>query len=412
MSVPAYPLFSDRRLKDLLEECRVRLLESVDSINESRLINSKAEDEVESLLETHLPIPLKLLEDEILTDRQDVELEFHRAGLNLRPMSPRPRRVGTIVTFHVPFEGDPSLWKHQPSSFTTNPPLAKIEDAELVLAYEVAGRDSSEVRKEFDKDLAEIRKWLGWIERDITQASEVVRAGAQSRFNDRRKRVLDSEAVLSRLGFPLKRRAAAPPTYRVPEIRRKVELPRTPPAPSAPNREPLEPTLGETEYEHILSVINNMVAVMERSPTAFRGMKEEDLRQHFLVQLNGQYEGQAFGETFNFEGKTDILIRWQGKNLFIAECKFWRGQSSLVEALDQILAYATWKDTKTAVLLFNRQRQLSEVLEQIPVAVKAHPNYTRDLPCSFETGFRFCLHHRDDKKREIIVTILVFEIPS
>jgi hypothetical protein len=38
-------------------------------------------------------------------------------------------------------------------------------------------------------------------------------------------------------------------------------------------------------------------------------MREEDLRQHFLVQLNGQYEGQATGETFNFQGKTDILIR-------------------------------------------------------------------------------------------------------
>ena len=27
-------------------------------------------------------------------------------------------------------------------------------------------------------------------------------------------------------------------------------------------------------------------------------MKEEDLRQHFLVQLNGQYDGEATGETF------------------------------------------------------------------------------------------------------------------
>ena len=50
-----------------------------------------------------------------------------------------------------------------------------------------------------------------------------------------------------------------------------------------------------------------MVAVMEWSPRAFVGMGEEDLRQHFLVQLNGAYEGQATGETFNFEGKTDIL---------------------------------------------------------------------------------------------------------
>ena len=82
------------------------------------------------------------------------------------------------------------------------------------------------------------------------------------------------------------------------------------------------------------------------------------------------------------------------------------------EALDQILRYTTWRDTKTAVLLFNRGRHLSDVLEQIPTLAREHANYTRDLPFGSETGFRFCLHHRDDPKREIVVTVLVFEIPQ
>jgi hypothetical protein len=41
----------------------------------------------------------------------------------------------------------------------------------------------------------------------------------------------------------------------------------------------------------------------------FAGMGEETLRAHFLVQLNGVYEGHATEETFNFEGNMDILIR-------------------------------------------------------------------------------------------------------
>ena len=43
----------------------------------------------------------------------------------------------------------------------------------------------------------------------------------------------------------------------------------------------------------------------------------------FWFELNGHYEGGASGETFNYEGKTDILIRVQGKNIFIAECEYW-----------------------------------------------------------------------------------------
>jgi hypothetical protein len=31
------------------------------------------------------------------------------------------------------------------------------------------------------------------------------------------------------------------------------------------------------------------------------------------------FKGQATGETFNFQGKTDILIRVEGKNVSIAE---------------------------------------------------------------------------------------------
>jgi len=86
-----------------------------------------------------------------------------------------------------------------------------------------------------------------------------------------------------------------------------------------------EPALAEAEYENILGVMKSMVRVMESSPHAFSTMKEEDLRQHFLVQLNGQYQGGATGETFNYEGKTDILIREKERNVFIGECKFWKG---------------------------------------------------------------------------------------
>ena len=59
-----------------------------------------------------------------------------------------------------------------------------------------------------------------------------------------------------------------------------------------------------------------MSLVMEYSPKAFADLGEEALRFHFLVQLNGQYEGEATGETFNGEGKSDIIIRQGGANVF------------------------------------------------------------------------------------------------
>lgn len=155
-----------------------------------------------------------------------------------------------------------------------------------------------------------------------------------------------------------------------------------------------------------------MVSVIERSPRTFARIREEELRQHFLVQLNGQYEGQATGETFNFEGKTDIYLRVDNRNVFIAECKFWAGPKVRTETVDQLLGYASWRDTKTAIFLFNRRRELSRVLAQISPTVTDHPNFVREIAYGGETDFRFALHHRDDRERELTLTLLVFEVPS
>jgi HEAT repeat protein len=189
------------------------------------------------------------------------------------------------------------------------------------------------------------------------------------------------------------------------------EIAVSPPSQEKSKAEPLTVPTDMQQYEEILSVLSNMVTVMERNPKTFEGIEEEALRDHFLVQLNGKYKGQATGETFNKKGKTDILIRVDGKNIFIAECKFWGGEKKLKETLDQLLGYTAWRDTKLALLLFNRNKNFSAVLEQISEVMKNHPTFTQELSYPSETGFRFILHHPEDKNRELLLTVLAFEIP-
>ena len=155
-----------------------------------------------------------------------------------------------------------------------------------------------------------------------------------------------------------------------------------------------------------------MALVMERSPSAFAEMDEEALRSHFLVQLNGHYQGQATGETFNYEGKTDILIRANGKNIFIAECKYWAGAKKFVESINQLLGYVSWRDTKTAIIIFNRNRNFSQVLGAIPGSVRAHPNFKKDVDDNGEGRSRHVFAHRDDRNRELLLTVMAFDVPQ
>ncbi len=57
-------------------------------------------------------------------------------------------------------------------------------------------------------------------------------------------------------------------------------------------------------------------------------------------------EGTASGETLSGAGKTVILIRWQGSVLFVAEYKVWTGAKAVGPAIDPLLSYLTWRDSR------------------------------------------------------------------
>jgi hypothetical protein len=158
--------------------------------------------------------------------------------------------------------------------------------------------------------------------------------------------------------------------------------------------------------------MSNMVRVMELSPRAFGDMGEEDLRWHFLLQLNAQYEGNATGETFNYAGKTDILIRQDGRNAFIAECKFWKGEKALLETIDQLLSYLSWRDTKAAVLVFNRNVNFGDVLATIAAAAPRHPCFKHEISRSGETEFRYLFGQAGDANREVTLAVMTFNVPA
>ena len=147
-------------------------------------------------------------------------------------------------------------------------------------------------------------------------------------------------------------------------------------------------------------------------PSTYRDKSEEDIRDHFLLFLEPNFEGSATGETFNKSGKTDILLRHEGKNIFIAECKFWRGKSSFLSTIDQLLGYLTWRDSKAAIILFVENKEFSSVLTTIKETTPNHPNYLREVGNTEETWFNLILHLEGDREREVKLAILVFHFPK
>lgn len=397
-------LFESGELTGFLDIWKQDLLKEIDQVARDYILGVSPTDLCDHLAEKYyLEVP-SLREDDIeIIDYGELSIPHGYGG--------KYPGKGTFVTFAVPFDGSAKLFYYQPSTrdMSSSPNGRVGEDGALHLSYVRADHDEGTLRKMLEADVAAIRKYLTWVANNVKPFDDQLVSLIEKRIAARRRKLLDDDGLVEALGFPMRKRDDVPHTYAVP-VKRKSPAIERPKATSVPYKP--EPELAMNEYENILDIVSNMVTVMERSPRAFVDMEEEDLRQHFLVQLNGQYNGQATGETFNYQGKTDILIRADGKNIFIAECKFWRGKKALLQTIDQSLGYASWRDTKTAIILFNRNKELSGVLKSIPDAVKSHPNYKRDKEYPSETGFRYVLHHKDDKNRELLLTIMVFDVPQ
>ncbi len=404
-------LFQSQRLGEFLDDRRAEMTREVDGISSEDILKASVTDLNGTLIEKYT-VECPVLEKESMRqdDPREVEIDVTEgAGRYPRRRDRRYFEKGTRITVVVPFTGDARLFYTLPSRLGREVPSAGVSTSELSLVYERAPSDTGDLRREVHGGIANIEWYLEAVAEEVTRYNDALPRDVSSAVDNRRKQALQHKGLVEGLGIPVRRREDAPPTYVVPVTQRKPVIETVPCSES--QFEP-EPRLEMAEYEQILTIVQNMALVMERSPSAFEQMQEEDLRQHFLVQLNGQYEGEAAGEVFNFEGKTDILIRHEGRNVFIAECKFWDGAKSLTEAIDQLLSYATWRDTKTAIILFVQRKSFSDVLAQIPGTVREHPAHKRDDAPQGETQFRFVLGQPGDTSRELILTVSAFHVPS
>jgi len=316
-----------------------------------------------------------------------------------------PSANGVFITISIPFEGRREVLAIRPTMTQGGCPDADIGQSELKIKYH--GSDARILATNIDQHRRVIEQHLKNAANDLKGFDTELQSRARLAIQQRRDKFYSENRIVEGIGIPILRREETPPTYPAPELRRKP-LTASPPIAQKPS----EPTVDLTEYDHILEIVSSMVKVMERSPLTFSHMEEESLRDNILVNLNGHYQGQATGETFNSSGKTDILVRAKDANIFIAECKIWRGPKAYLESIDQLLKYVTWRDTKTSIILFNRQKNFSAVLAQIPEVTKEHPNYKSTVEYNSDTAFRFIFRNANDPNKELWLTVVAFDVPA
>lgn len=130
-----------------------------------------------------------------------------------------------------------------------------------------------------------------------------------------------------------------------------------------------------------------------------------------VLVLEPRFESSTTGETFNKSGKTDILIRYEKSNVFVGECKFWRGQKQHQETIDQLLSYLTWRDSKSAIIYFVNTKEMVAPLRAIEETTSQHPCFVRSTGKRDDSWFDYTFHLPGDMSRQLYLSILCFHFP-
>lgn len=404
-------LFYGKDLGQLIRAYEAEVMKEVEGWDKNKVLAASEPDLIAYLVEKYTLDPPRILKDQVhVADEGECQIDVSHRFEYDNWGRPGPHLVpGQYVTIAIPFEGDGGLFGFRASSYTTGAVRGRVAGQVVQITFRDVELKAEQVRQEIDNTVREIERYLEWTVNDCSAWNQRLPTIATQCLHHRKTRLLQQSNMVSALGLPMKRRPESAANIAVPVARKKRPLV-VPPTPKAAFKP--EWALPDAEYDYVLEIVGRLSLTMERSPSTFANMHEEQIRDLILVNLNGHYEGDATGETFNAQGKTDILIRADGKNAFIAECKFWEGPKTLTAAIDQILGYLTWRDTKAALLVFSKNVDFSKVLEGIAATVPQHPSYKRELKRVSDTHVRYLFSQPGDPDRDLYLAVLAFNVPK
>ena len=316
-----------------------------------------------------------------------------------------------IFEVHIPFKGEGKAFGWYGSIRPVGAKTYSISASALVVRLSVHREGVESLDKIIEKELDFLETYLQELRHMIPRWNENLKATVEDALRRRnveleKKRTFEKK--MAALTVPIRRRDEGVIETIVP-IKRKGLKPT--PVTSASEK---SWSIEQRMYEDILKSMESMVKVMERSPSTFCNMGEEALRDILLVNLNGIYEGAVSGETFNGSGKTDILLRWEDKNVFIGECLIWNGAEYLRHKMDdQLFNYATWRDSRLVLIVFSKNVEFTKVISSMRDTVQSHSQCVRlDNSYTHESGARYIFHRKDDRQREFQLTSLAFHVPQ
>ncbi len=406
-------VFRRGNLGEFLRQRLAELHGEVQGMERNRLLSVDPANYIEYLVRKYSlePIVLKgpVTATELIEPKMafcDIKGDMHAAESYVKQLfSGEGERQ--VFLYRIPFSGDECLFWLEPNPNLQWSYPVSTEGQELL--YGVVNREDSpeQIVRSADGIRGNINTQLRHSTAQVVVWNGALKDQATTIVNERRAEHLRRLCILEKLGVPVTRCDNVPATFSIPVTKKPVVV--APPSSSDAPYSP-EPTLDAVIYGSILRMCYDFGVEMERHPGIYRDRTEPDIRDFFIMMLSPHFHSVT-GETFNRVGRTDILVRHEGKNAFVAECKKWTGPGAHHANINQALGYLTWRDSKAALIYFVENVNLQPVLDQIVSETATHACHVSDCGQREEGWYAFRMHLLKDDTRGVEFAILCFHFP-
>jgi hypothetical protein len=391
-------------ISEFISQLRKELIEEIKSLEGKKSID--IESEKEKLLKRYTLGPLKVTEPIPSESKRE---KIMRNNLWGQPFEAEVQ----IMQVQLPFEGNGELFYCMPTTCSlVYPKIDSINIQLKKITFTIELPDLTQINyiNAVNSIVSDIKINLPNVNNDISSWDNGLKNLIDSELSKFQGFLSKKNSFLESIGLKV---SANADQYITPSPITRKPLP-IPKLEEFGSIKKIHPKLKEEVYQDIISTLNNVGRAIEKKPSIFQGKGEEDLRDIFLLFLETRYEGTtASGETFNKSGKTDILLRYanDGSNLFIGECKIWKGTKVFLETIDQILGYLTWQDSKSSILLFIDNVSLDKIKNTVRSDIKNHNCFMSVIQESAES-FSYILKLPADNSVNISLEVMFFHFPD
>jgi hypothetical protein len=402
-------VFGERELSGFLDGAKNNVISSIESEKDDYILNVNESDYFAHKMSEAIIKPLEIHEDQIYASSSErmIPAEYFPRSFHVRSGNSYKKDV---IKFHVPITGNVQLLHCVPSTRLMWTMEIEVSGDEFCFEIINFSNDTDAIVREKDSNLKNIMQQLSHVLKDVAQFNSSLETQIKPAFASKKSRIKEKSGVLASLGVPIKKSSATSPTFAVPAPQKRKKITLSKPQVNEVGYSP-EPSLDLSVYNDILQMIHDVGKEFERLPSLYANKEEEHLRDHFLMMLEPNFNGSATGETFNKTGKTDILLRHENSNVFIGECKFWKGQKSYLSTISQLLGYLTWRDSKAAVIMFVPNKDFSSVVDIARFSVNEHSNFIKFVNEKDETWFNYEFHLNGDRNRAVKIAVMLYHTP-